>query len=199
VQAEVADCVARAVRVFQSQGAIVDTVDLPMNDARDAIRVLWPVGNANGVRAMSAAQRALLEPGLSAMVAAAADTDALSYLAAVSARERVQIRMNKLFENFDLLLTPTMPMTALPVGRIAPELTDGHITWSEFTYPFNFTMQPAASAPCGFTSAGLPVGLQIIGQRFADALVLRAARAYERASPFRMPWDVPLSDPLLSD
>ena len=48
------------------------------------------------------------------------------------------------------------------------------------------TMQSAASAPCGFTSAGLPVGLQIIDQRFAGALVLRAGRAYERASPFRM-------------
>ena len=56
-------------------------------------------------------------------------------------------------------------------------------TWATFSYPFNLTQQPAASVPCGFTDDGLPVGLQIVGRRHADALVLRAARAYERANP----------------
>ncbi len=51
-------------------------------------------------------------------------------------------------------------------------------------YPFNLTTQPAASVPCGLTSAGLPIGLQIVGAVGADALVLRAARAYEAAMPF---------------
>ena len=189
VHAEVADCVARAVQALEGQGAKVEIVDLPMHDAVDAVGVLWPVGNAHGLRSLSTAQRALLDPGLLAMAAAAEGMSALSYLAAVSARERVQIRMNKLFAKFDLLVTPTMPMPAFPVGRPAPEPADEGVAWSAFTYPFNLTMQPAASAPCGFTSAGLPVGLQIVGQRFADALVLRAARAYERVAPFRMPWD----------
>jgi aspartyl-tRNA(Asn)/glutamyl-tRNA(Gln) amidotransferase subunit A len=59
--------------------------------------------------------------------------------------------------------------------------------WNPFTYPFNLTQAPAASVPCGFTPAGLPVGMQITGPRFADHRVLRASRAYESVHPFRMP------------
>jgi aspartyl-tRNA(Asn)/glutamyl-tRNA(Gln) amidotransferase subunit A len=60
---------------------------------------------------------------------------------------------------------------------------------SPFTYPFNLTQQPAASVPAGLTAEGLPVGLQIIGAKFADATVLRAARAFEQARPFARPKD----------
>jgi aspartyl-tRNA(Asn)/glutamyl-tRNA(Gln) amidotransferase subunit A len=59
--------------------------------------------------------------------------------------------------------------------------------WTPFSYPFNLTQQPAASVPCGLTSQGLPAGLQIVGPRFADALVLRAARAFEKAAPWSFP------------
>src|SRR3546814_13239124 len=57
--------------------------------------------------------------------------------------------------------------------------------WTPFSYPFNLTQQPAISLPCGLTSEGLPAGLQIVGPRFADALVLRAARAFEKRSEER--------------
>lgn len=56
--------------------------------------------------------------------------------------------------------------------------------WWPFTAPFNFTRQPAASVPCGFTRSGLPVGLQIVGPMHADLLVLQAARAFEQARPW---------------
>ena len=59
--------------------------------------------------------------------------------------------------------------------------------WSPFTYPFNLTQQPACSIPCGLTKAGLPIGLQIVGPMFGDALVLRAARAYETLRPIPRP------------
>ena len=74
---------------------------------------------------------------------------------------------------------------ARPDGREAPAGSDDpHWPgWTPFTYPFNLTQQPAASVPCGFTSSGLPIGLQIVGPRYADALVLRAARAFEAAHP----------------
>ena len=59
--------------------------------------------------------------------------------------------------------------------------------WSPFTYPFNLTQQPAAAVPCGFTKSGLPVSMQIVGAKFSDPLVLRAAYAYEMAHPFALP------------
>jgi aspartyl-tRNA(Asn)/glutamyl-tRNA(Gln) amidotransferase subunit A len=55
--------------------------------------------------------------------------------------------------------------------------------WTPFSYPFNLTQQPACSIPCGFTRAGLPVGLQIVADNFREDLVLRAAAAYEAAAP----------------
>jgi aspartyl-tRNA(Asn)/glutamyl-tRNA(Gln) amidotransferase subunit A len=56
------------------------------------------------------------------------------------------------------------------------------MSWTPFTYPFNMTQQPAASVPCGFTSDGLPVGLQIVGPRWSDATVLAAGHAYQQAT-----------------
>ena len=93
--------------------------------------------------------------------------------------------MSRFHETWDLLLTPTLPIPAFEAGR---EVPDGCAdprwpSWTPFTYPFNLTQQPAATVPCGFTAAGLPLGLQIVGPRHADALVLRAARAYEPAHP----------------
>jgi len=65
-----------------------------------------------------------------------------------------------------------------------PETQKEWIDWAPFSYPFNLTRQPGASVPCGLTKSGLPIGLQIIGRRHEDALVLRAARAFEQAEPF---------------
>jgi aspartyl-tRNA(Asn)/glutamyl-tRNA(Gln) amidotransferase subunit A len=97
--------------------------------------------------------------------------------------------MNAFHERFDLLLTPSISVPAFDVGHEVPPgsgMTEW-LDWSPFHFPFNFTQQPAAAVPCGFTADGLPIGLQIVGARYADALVLRAARAFESAAPFRMP------------
>ena len=83
--------------------------------------------------------------------------------------------------------SPTMPLPAFDVGQVVPPSGEGGeawTDWSPFTYPFNLTQQPAASIPCGLTRDGLPIGLQIVGAIGADALVLRASRAFEEARPF---------------
>jgi aspartyl-tRNA(Asn)/glutamyl-tRNA(Gln) amidotransferase subunit A len=80
-----------------------------------------------------------------------------------------------------------MPITALEVGRVVPAdgaFGDDWLNWSPYTYPFNLTQQPAVSVPVGLSSKGLPIGLQIVGRRGDDALVLRAARALEQAGAF---------------
>jgi aspartyl-tRNA(Asn)/glutamyl-tRNA(Gln) amidotransferase subunit A len=95
--------------------------------------------------------------------------------------------MEAFFDDVDLLLTPTLPVTAFPAGRDQPGEVAGrpteYLSWTAFTYPFNVSSQPAASVPCGMLD-GLPVGLQIVGPRGADALVLRAARAFEQLQPW---------------
>lgn len=95
--------------------------------------------------------------------------------------------MRDFFQRYDLLLTPTLAVPAFPIGR-EPQVIDGRrvlpFGWSPFTTPLNLSGQPGASVPCGWTSNGLPVGLQIIGRPFDEATVLRAAAAFEAAQPW---------------
>jgi aspartyl-tRNA(Asn)/glutamyl-tRNA(Gln) amidotransferase subunit A len=100
----------------------------------------------------------------------------------------MRARLDSLFESFDLLLTPTMAVTAFPVGKF-PQVIGGrpvHARWDylPFTPVFNLTGQPAASIPCGFSADGMPIGLHIIGRRGEEAAVLRASAAFEKARPW---------------
>ena len=81
------------------------------------------------------------------------------------------------------MATPTLPIPTFEVGLEVPQgwPHDRWFTWTPFTYPFNMTRQPALSVPCGFTEAGLPAGLQLIGALQSDALVLRAGTAFQDA------------------
>ena len=77
-------------------------------------------------------------------------------------------KINKFFESFDLLISPTLPTTAFPAGQNSLQIYRiDKVTWVYYTYPFNLTGQPAASVPIGLSEVGLPVGLQVVG-RFAD-------------------------------
>src|SRR5690606_37924444 len=89
-------------------------------------------------------------------------------------------------QDYDLLVTPTVPIPAFSAGREVPEDWEHPqwTSWTPFTYPFNLNQQPAATVPCGFTQAGLPVGLQIVGARHADTLVMAAAKAFQEARPW---------------
>jgi aspartyl-tRNA(Asn)/glutamyl-tRNA(Gln) amidotransferase subunit A len=97
-------------------------------------------------------------------------------------------RTRAFFRRYDLLLTPTMPTVAWDAGKPAPSQIAGRpidaFGYTPFTFPFNLTGQPAATVPCGFSSDGLPIGLQIVGRRLDDATVLRAAAAFEAARPW---------------
>jgi aspartyl-tRNA(Asn)/glutamyl-tRNA(Gln) amidotransferase subunit A len=104
-------------------------------------------------------------------------------------RDRMQLwqTMRRFHETYDLLLTPVTACTAFPVGE-EPRRVDGAdippAGWMPFTQPFNLTGQPAASVPCGVDARGLPVGLQVVGRAYEDALVLRACRAFEQLQPW---------------
>ncbi|MCG8613293.1 MAG: hypothetical protein MI864_22510, partial [Pseudomonadales bacterium] len=114
----------------------------------------------------------------------AAKLSMLDYLGAMNIRMALSERMAQFHKKYDLLVTPTLPLTAFKTAREVPE--DWHSTrwpsWTPFTYPFNMTGQPGLSVPCGFSSDGLPIGLQLVGRRFQDEIVLRAGHVYQRAA-----------------
>ncbi|MEU5879094.1 amidase [Spirillospora sp. NPDC047279] len=185
VEPEVAALVTAAVGVFADLGAKVEQVDPGFDDPVRDFEVLWFAGAAKVIEHLSPARRAELDPGLREITEEGARLSALDYLEATATRMRLGQTMGAFHQDYDLLLTPTLPITAFEAGREAPEGARARWTgWTPFTYPFNMTQQPAASVPCGFTAAGLPVGLQVVGPRHADALVLRASAAYEQAHPW---------------
>jgi aspartyl-tRNA(Asn)/glutamyl-tRNA(Gln) amidotransferase subunit A len=189
VDPEIAAAAAAAARQFEALGAAVDEVEAIFASPRATLMTLWAVGAARVVGGFPAERRALLDPGLAALAAEGERLRAVDYLAADFARTTLAGEMAAFHQKYDLLLTPMMPIAALPVGQDLndPALETAWIDWSPFSYPFNLTRQPAASIPCGLTAAGLPIGLQIVGPLYADARVLQAARDFETTQPIRHP------------
>lgn len=184
VDPEVAAAVAAAAGVFVELGAVVEAAEPGFTDPLEAFQVLWFAGAA-AVLAPFAQRRAEIDPGLVAVAEAGAAFTAADYVAANAVRNDLGTRMGAFHTRHDLLLTPTLPIPAFAAGRDAP--AEGRWTsWTPFTYPFNLTQQPAASVPCGFTADGLPIGLQIVGPRHADATVLAAAHAFQQATTWHL-------------
>jgi aspartyl-tRNA(Asn)/glutamyl-tRNA(Gln) amidotransferase subunit A len=189
VEGEVTALAARSAGAFIELGAVVEEVDPGFADPIDIFRAHWYVGAANLLRGFSDDQRARMDPGLEEIAAEGSKTPLMDYLSAVARRAELGAAMRRFHETYDLLLTPTLPLAAFAAGveRPDPARQPRWINWAPFSNPFNLTQQPAASVPCGLTAAGLPVGLQIVGPMHGDALVLRAARAFEAARPWPMP------------
>jgi aspartyl-tRNA(Asn)/glutamyl-tRNA(Gln) amidotransferase subunit A len=185
VDREVATLVDRAVQVFAELGAIVSTADPGFADPVDAFHTLWFAGAAATTAALTDEQRAALDPGLREICEQGARYSALDYLDATATRAEVGRIMGEFHERYDLLVTPTIPIPAFEAGVETPSGTGRWTAWTPFTYPFNLTQQPAATVPCGLTTAGLPVGLQVVGPRHADAWVLAACAAFEEARPWQ--------------
>jgi aspartyl-tRNA(Asn)/glutamyl-tRNA(Gln) amidotransferase subunit A len=185
VDPEIASLVAKAAFAFAALGAHVELRDPGFEDPRGTFDVLWSSGAARAVAALGDGADIGVDPGLARIAETGRGFSALDYVTAIGERDALAITLSRFHEDWDLLLTPAMPLAAFEAGREVPEdASDPRWPgWTPFTYPFNLTQQPAATVPCGFTSEGLPVGLQIVGPRYADALVLRAARAYEAANP----------------
>jgi aspartyl-tRNA(Asn)/glutamyl-tRNA(Gln) amidotransferase subunit A len=178
--------VRNAARALEEQGATVEEADPPLGDTSDLIRKMWWPVMTGVVEAVAPARRGDIDPGLRAMAERGRAFSVGDYAAAYYARNELHQAMLRFHERFDLLLTPTMPITALKAGLVVPEggeFGDDWINWSPYTYPFNLTQQPAVSLPCGLAANGLPMGVQIVGALRADKLVLRAARALEKALP----------------
>jgi aspartyl-tRNA(Asn)/glutamyl-tRNA(Gln) amidotransferase subunit A len=190
LDAEIETASRRAAERLAGQGAIVEEADPDLKRAGEIIRVLWFAGAKSIVDAVPEPARAEMDPGFLRCAECGQGISPTDYLAAYAARADLYRAMLDFHSRYDLLMTPMMPITAFEVGRTAPAQGPygvDWLDWSPYSYPFNLTQQPAASVPCGIASDGLPIGVQIVGARGADALVLQAARALEQTQPFARP------------
>ncbi|QIQ04678.1 amidase [Streptomyces liangshanensis] len=189
VHPEVAAAVRRAVGRLAELGAYVEEADPDLTDPLAAFHTLWAAGAARLLQPLSRKQLALVDPGLREMAAAGARTGAREYVAATEVRAELGRRLGLFHTSYDLLVTPTLPITAFEAGRETPAGSGQRrwTAWTPFTYPFNLTQQPAATVPCGVDGKGLPIGLQLVGARHADEVVLRAAHALYVSGAARIP------------
>ncbi|MGH7318514.1 MAG: amidase [Candidatus Rokuibacteriota bacterium] len=187
VDPEVAAVCARATRAFRELGGRVETVSPRWPSPQECWFEIFCGGIATRL-APYRDRRDEIEPGLLKIIEATLANPPTRFVEAWFERLAWWQHPRAFFEKYDLLLTPTVACPAFPVGLDNPAEIAGHpvgpYSWTPFTFPFNLTGQPAASVPCGFTTSGLPVGLQIVGRRFDDVTVLRAAAAFERARPW---------------
>jgi len=104
-------------------------------------------------------------------------------------RERISETISRYFKNYDILITPTLACPAFEIDKSFPKQIDGKEVnpgaWMPFTYPFNMSRHPAASIPCGWSSEGLPIGMQIVGKMNDELSVLQVSKAFEEIAPWQ--------------
>ena len=188
VHPEVTAACEKSARRFRDFGCRVDEVSPGWPSPREAFLGVFCGGIAARLAPYMAERRADIDPGLVDIVDGAMTWNPNRYVQAWFDRLAWADHPRRLFEKYDLLLTPTVACPPFTVGLDNPTEIAGTpvapYDWIPFTFPFNMTGQPGASVPCGFTADRLPIGLQIVGRRFQDALVLRAAAAFEQAQPW---------------
>jgi Asp-tRNA(Asn)/Glu-tRNA(Gln) amidotransferase A subunit family amidase len=212
VEERVLSVVEEAVRAFEEAGARVEGVDVELGHGQRELCELWMrevgvksaeiVANLKdaGVVDLLGEHREDLTPEFAGLLEKGWAMGAVEHRKDDVVRTEVFDALQDLFDDFDLLLTPTLAVppfdnaddgNTLGPSKVNGEEVDPLLGWC-LTYPVNFTGHPAASVPAGFTD-GLPVGLQIVGRRFADAEVLAASAAFERIRPWHDSYDRLLS------
>jgi aspartyl-tRNA(Asn)/glutamyl-tRNA(Gln) amidotransferase subunit A len=189
VDEEVAAAFAASLAVLADLGARVELVDPPVGRPGSIFARTWFPAAARLLEKLPPEQRLRLDPGFVAMAEQGARYSRAEIQDAMLERGELGVAMQAFLSDYELLVTPSTALPAFGAGVEYPD-PDRPERWSEwatFSYPFNLTQQPAVSVPCGFTAAGLPIGLQLVAAKYADALVLRAARAFEAARPQPMP------------
>lgn len=176
---EVRAALLSAVEAFASLGAEVTECHLDLSGARDIVEIYWRVGCALIVDGVPPERREAMDAGLLRKAELGRHIPATEFRRAEIARDGIASALSLLFRDHDLLLTPTVPIPPFRAGQDVPDgfhSTDW-IDWAAYAYPFNLSQQPALSFPFGRTASGLPIGLQLVGPRFADRWLLLAADA----------------------
>jgi aspartyl-tRNA(Asn)/glutamyl-tRNA(Gln) amidotransferase subunit A len=192
VQPEVMTCVERAVQAFEEMGHQVEQWTGGLPDTGD----VWTPLICTDIYAQLCDVMETKRSEIGRTLADVVDRTRELTVAEITPIQQLRARLNRklaaLFEEFDILLTPTMPTEAFAAGGPPPAEIDGQpiplLGAVAFTYPFNLSGHPAASMPAGLTPSGLPVGVQIIAPRHRDDRILQAARAYEKIRPWNDSW-----------
>jgi Asp-tRNA(Asn)/Glu-tRNA(Gln) amidotransferase A subunit family amidase len=190
VDTDVRRVFAAAVKRFEELGAVM-VEDHPDADGTEALWNTIALAEGSASEGPFLAEFAdQMSPGIAELVAAGRDTSAAQYVDALHDKNRYTRRWAEFFTGYDLLLLPSAQLTAFGVDRLTPAEIEGRPVdpffddWCAVYLPANLAGMPATSVPAGFGAGGLPVGVQVMGPRWSDALTLRAAAAFEQLVPW---------------
>ncbi|KQW35222.1 amidase [Rhizobacter sp. Root404] len=193
VEPEVRAAIEAAARTFEAAGAIVTPIPAFMTRAMiDGMDDFWRTRSWMDISALPEARRAKVLPYITEWARGGEGLSGERVFRGYGMMGAMREAAVAATAPFDVLLSPTAPMPAFPAEHAGP--TNDPATPFEhiaFTLPFNMSEQPAASINCGYTAAGLPIGLQIVGHRFDDLGVLQVARAWEQLRAPQRPWPEP--------
>jgi Asp-tRNA(Asn)/Glu-tRNA(Gln) amidotransferase A subunit family amidase len=192
VDPEVGRIAERAAQRFAELGCQVEEARIDWGNPKEFHKIIYSTGQATRQLDRAFQRPDWIEPTLMRMILDAAKVSAVDYGKAMLERTAFAERVRATFQQYDLLLTPQMPLAAWSadpgpfegVDDLGGEPAYAIFDRVPFMYPFNLTGYPAANLPCGFTGEGLPVGLQVAGPWHADSLVVRAAAAFEALQPW---------------
>jgi aspartyl-tRNA(Asn)/glutamyl-tRNA(Gln) amidotransferase subunit A len=181
-EAEVGALTKRAVGLLADRGAHVEAVTTPIfDDVFDTYVVIATTAHAARLEAVAARWGDKITASLRQSIARGLGYSAAEWQRASDRRSVLFRAVQRLFENHDVLVTPTMnaPPVALDAGGSIESRM--YAEWAGYLYPFNLTGNPALSVPCGFTTAGLPVGLQLVGAYHDEQRLIDVAQVIESA------------------
>jgi aspartyl-tRNA(Asn)/glutamyl-tRNA(Gln) amidotransferase subunit A len=189
IDPEIAAATAQAAKHLQDLGAVVEQVDPLSEDPLDITTGLWFAGAYQVWQSLSPAQQAMTDPDFKAQAELGSKLDVNAIHVLNQRRGVLGSHLRQFMQRFDLILTPSTAVTAFqarPAGH-SPMTPEVMLGWTPFSYPFNLSQQPAISLPCGLSSQGLPMGVQLVGPMFGDARVLQAAQALQACYSVQRP------------
>ncbi|GGC91106.1 amidase [Chelatococcus reniformis] len=193
LDAEIRPVIIDAARAFAAAGAVVSEVGPVMDqDLLDGLDRFWRVRSWDDVRKLPPERRARLLPYIRAWAESGAACSALDVMHGYNGTMTIRAQAAQAFAELDYIVSPVAPVVSFPAEFASPTNDPGlplqHIG---FTVPWNMAENPAASINAGYSAAGFPIGLQIVGRRFDDIGVLRMARAFETMRGPQRPWPQP--------
>ncbi|MBD3255455.1 MAG: amidase, partial [Candidatus Lokiarchaeota archaeon] len=188
INPEVKDTVETAAKKFEDYDWLVEEVKVKIKKPELAFNTLVTSGLAYDFESLLK-DESKLDDTLIKMIQAGLSYSAIDVKRAENGRENLYEVVYKHFKDYDILITPTTACPPFGLGMMYPPKIAGKavspVAWMSYTYPFNMSGNPAASIPCGWTKDGLPIGMQIIGPRFEDLIVLQVSQAFEDINPWQ--------------
>lgn len=189
IDPDVQKAVSESVKKLEQFGWSIESPKLKLKPPQMAFNTLYTSMYAYDLGSQLEKNRALLDPDLVKLVEAGLSYTAVNVMKAFYQRKVFYEKLYNLFKDYDILITPTVAIPAFELGMMFPQKINGigvsPTGWQPYTWPFNLTGQPAATVPCGWSREGLPIGMQIVGHKLDDLLVLQVSKAFEDVQPWQ--------------